>query len=284
MFKTEEQIIEYILSERADLAEAVKERNIRNVALRLMDWTSGFVNYSWDDLIFDPKNRDFVESFNILHQKQNGLWCGGTAVFFRDLLRLFGIPSATFKYKHTEESRLSHVTTMYCDVTDNTFGIYLLDAYLNTYYMDAETGEMLYFEKLLEYILQNQYHMIRTVISPVRRSYLLRERIDPYNAYERTRLYPGASALPEPVRHGDIWEYQNARAMDLETVKYLWRQWIDRYCYGRSDEEFMFDLMLSQPVLQEFGIAEVDYEMQRLIENVRIITSNSHISYTGENL
>ncbi len=268
---TEEQIIEHILSECSDVQKAVQDRDMIGLVMALRRWTSEFVNFGSRQLLHDVHYSDVIETFNLFRHKQKGVWCGGTACFFSWILRLFDIPSSTFHYAHEEDDRLSHVTTLFCDVTDDKFPVYLIDAYLNYHYISVETGKLLNFETLIKYVLAHAYERIRRVEYPVSRSYLTNKRIPDRDIDTAKRLCPETQKLPEPIQRDSVFEYPSVMAISHDMIIHGgWRDGIDMYANGRTDGQFMLDLLLHQFRVSPFDIKEIDQRMIRLTYDVQM--------------
>jgi len=266
--ETEEQLAAYIVSQNPGLMECLKSWNIIGAVFTLRGWVSGFINAADRDLLFEPQ--DVVSAFHVFREKKQGVWCGGAGKFFTWVLRLFSIPAVRYTYSHPEDPNLGHVTTLFCDISDDRLPVYLADAYLDYHYIDADTSEMLQFERLLEYVAQRRHGKIKMIDNPVCRSLLLLEKIPPLNMGAKERIYPDRREFPDPVDRDGVWEYPSARAITWSDVIYADYENIDLFRGGRSREEFFTDLMIRKPNVQRFDISEVDKRMIMLLASVGI--------------
>jgi len=273
--KTEEELAAYIVSQNPGLMERLKNWDIIGAAHILREWTSSFINIAEEPLLFEPA--DVVSAFHVFREKKRGVWCGGAGKFFKWVLQLFGIPAVRYNYSYPGQCSVSHLTTLFCDISDDSFGIYVADAYLNYYYVDARTDEMLRFEQLLQYIARKQYRLIETVYSSVCRSRISAVEIPATNRAMTEVFYPEGRKQFEGIRRYGLWEYPKTAVTWAGIMKGFNEDLEDYDVYkaGRTDEEFFFDLMLNKSLIDKFGISEVDARIDRLFEELG--TDSSYI-------
>jgi FkbM family methyltransferase len=258
----EQALIAHILRENPKLAECLQQKRVFDAAVILREWVSRTANICIAELLFVPQ--DPLSAFNVFTSKKGGVWCGGASQFFVMILRLFGIPAATYSYSVKDVEWLSHVTTLFCDVTRHDTPVYQMDAYLNYHFSDTATGEMLEFCELVQRIKGKEYDRIKLMESTVKRSYLTRPG-DGDTLVGRW-LYPGIEEMPLGHKQEDVWIYKDASPRLLTWIPTRshsrWNE-ANRIMAGRSLEQFMLDMMLCNPVYGSFSSTELDERFRK---------------------
>ena len=264
-----ESLISYILEENEGLKTTLEKKNIIGAAFILRKWVSKVANMSVKELLFEFE--DPVFAFNIFTKKLGGVWCGGAATFYAMILRLFGIPAITYGYFYNSEKNLSHVTTLFCDISDKEMPIYLSDAYLNYHYVDSKTGRLITFYDLITRIRSEQYNTIRMEEWPVSRSFLSLQGTSPENEI----AYSWCFSLDEPIQkeqsHSGLVEYKNVSPTFSRLLEGAWKDLLEKHRGTRPVEHFLFNMILMNSYFESFSFTNpnVNLKFRELITEIR---------------
>lgn len=237
--KTEGDLRNYIIEHVDGFRKAMAEKRVLDAAFLLRDWVSATICFSHKDMLL--KHNDLggvVGVFQASVAKKGGLWCGGTASFFRGILKLCGIKSLTHKYGHSQK-HVTHDTNVIRTPRGNH---YQLDAYLTYHYADVKSGKIVEFADLLYRIRKKDYKSLKRVDRHVERCLVLKKgEVPSLSSWLYIDSYPTA-----PERYDDRWVYDGA----YPTFGGLLREGTPFRTRAETVgakgrlREFMFDLML----------------------------------------
>ncbi|MCK5564568.1 MAG: FkbM family methyltransferase [Planctomycetes bacterium] len=170
------------------------------------------------------------------------------------ILRLFGIPAASFGCSVDGVEGMSHRTTVVCDVTKNSMSFYLMDAYLNYHFADTNSGEILEFCEMVKRIRLKQYDSIRLMETKVSRPYLA----EPGDSTCHQWIFPNDRNMPLIEKRNNVWIYGPASPSLMTWVPACWPDRLEELLDGRSLEQFMLDMMLCNTNYGGFGNKNID--------------------------
>jgi hypothetical protein len=245
-WKNDKELRKWLLKMVPGLKEAWEARNSLEMAHIMVRWVAAHATFSHRDLLLkhDAGPRELLPG---LLNYEGGVWCGGTAKLFCELMQLFsGIYTATWGYGLHKEN-ISHVTTL---VGQKDGPCYVFDAYLGYSYRDPNTLQMIPFGDLLHLIRTKQYDRIEQAGFDIRRPAvaLPGDRGAGFNW-----LFDGR--VPDPIVYEDRLVFRHARpsADRLFAPGTHNRNRIDRVRGDQPFREFMLDLILKEPQISRWA-------------------------------
>lgn len=230
------------------------QQGIIKKAMMLREWAMGMANYCGREYLLPGFERlGIVEQLKALTSYQCGLWCGGAAAWYVNVLRCFYVPSARFFYGYDGEG-LSHVTVLvgYCDRKpgepydpDHV----IIDPYLGFHYEDTE-GNLMPVHVLIPKIIRGEYEGIRRVDARLGRPYLA----SPNEKHGfRSWLFQDNKQPTQGELHRDRMVFQgasNSVAQLFPLGSPMWKLATAR----RGDKplgHYLLDLMLAHPRFEQ---------------------------------
>ena len=245
-------LIIYINNSVEGLYDRLQAGQVLEAVFALRAWVAELTSWSDETLLISPQAYPPLrEMIRILLEHEQGVWCGGCAHLFSQLLQLLGIPAAVYTYGAGE---ISHETVVFGIQEEQDFCFYIADAYLGYHYVDTRTDKLMPVRVLLELLRKKQYQHIWRVDENFRRHALIGRDQD---MRQFPWLYPGRQVPDaQPRTCGDRLVYANATlSMDgllLPTSPF--RQLVDTVIReGQSLEEFMLEMMLINPTFGRMG-------------------------------
>lgn len=256
--RTPSDLARFLLQQNPGLEQELSAGRTLEAALIVRHWAAQHMPICVDRrLLVEPA--DAVSAFRAFHELNGAVWCGGAALYYVYLLRLFGIPATTFAYAYeSPDHHISHVTTI-VHSPDGRF--YPQDAYLNYHYEDAASGATLDVGELLQRIRAGAFTSIRQGTQPVVRPYVLCRD-------ERAAAHFGTGSMPlsaaTATAHGLLAFAVGLTQDDLPG----WNAVVDRHRGADSRHEFLLKVMLTNQRYGSFGDADADARLAALLSSV----------------
>lgn len=240
MWESDDDLRHWLLETVDGLQEAWTKRDLVGLAYILLNWLGCHGTFSHKHLLLDHRGLSVQQLLSKMLSYEGGVWCGGMATCFTELLYCFpGVYAAKWSYG-LHEQNISHVTTLLGRRDGKAF---VFDCYLGYTYKDATTGEAFEFSDLLCAIRDKDYERIERVDIGLRRPAVAIVG-DIGNRFN----WCFGGQPPAPEKYEDRWVYQGAETScdNLFAPGTHNRNRIDAARGDVPFEHFMYDLILEE--------------------------------------
>lgn len=258
-----DELATYLTDEIPGLQEYLQDKRWEPAAFAVRDWVSEQACFAGDEaLILSHQGQAPQDILWQLQQRKGGVWCGGVAWLLAEILRVLAIPATTYMYG---AGWLSHETTLVGLPDESGVTYYVLDAYLNFHYVDAETHALLPLKQLLRYVRAGEHGHIRRVDTQLRRTIVAREREWEFFSW----LYPSGQAGETSTTAEGVVCYSGAECSVATLAKTgPFGALLDQVRGSVSQDQFLLDMMLVRPIFARMIMQSEFFPEVELYRNV----------------
>jgi hypothetical protein len=150
-------------------------------SVAILRWVAPRIDWSLSPELVRPSTEVFANVgaayYRIFEPSQEGVFCGGAAMFFNSVLRLFDIPSAVIDFGGPGD--WTHVTVLVARQGPGGADFYIVDPTFNAVFVDG-TGRMVDVERLIRLHRGRRFEDVRLAEAPlITRDWLLARTADP---------------------------------------------------------------------------------------------------------
>ena len=162
--KVDKDLYNKILVDLPELKKELKTDRFK-AARSLLDWVSNSIDWALSKEIAYDTNIDVGEKnasdiyYRIFTVDKGAVLCGGSAVFFNKVARLFGFNSFTINFGELKDN-LTHVTCIIAFPHDNQWRYYIFDPTFNATFRLSGTQEYATFSDLIVAAKKKKYSRV----------------------------------------------------------------------------------------------------------------------------